>query len=113
MRTRVLAPKGFAAPPRTTPFPTTHPQFIKTAADYAWFVGSSALLLALPIVVELQRETTVLVLQRQREAEMAQMQEQARMMNASTIENLRQTASMMMGGGPPPPPAPGQPGGAR
>ena len=81
-------------------------QLIKTVADYAWFIGSSALLLSIPILVELQRETTVLVLQRQREAEMAQMQEQARMMNASTIENLRQTASMMMGS------TPQQPGGA-
>jgi hypothetical protein len=74
------------------------------ASDYAWFLGSSALLLSLPILVELQREATVLVLQRQREAEVAQMQEQARAMNASTLDNLKATASMILGGGPPPPP---------
>ena len=76
------------------------PQYVKTGADYAWFVGSSALLLSLPILIELQRETTVMVLQRQRENEMAMMQEQARMMNASAIDNLRATANMMMGSAP-------------
>ena len=75
-------------------------QYIKTGADYAWFVGSSALLMSLPILIELQRETTVMVLQRQRENEMAMMQEQARMMNASAIDNLRATANMMMGATP-------------
>lgn len=79
-------------------------QTIQVASDYAWFFGSSALLLSLPILVELQREATVLVLQRQREAEIAQMQEQARAMNASTLDNLRATASMVLGGGPAPPP---------
>jgi len=72
-------------------------------SDYAWFLGSSALLLSLPVLVEIQREATIVVLQRQREQEVAQMQEQARALNASTLDNLRATASMMMGGGPAPP----------
>ena len=94
----------FARSPSPSPPRPLRVQGIQVASDYAWFLGSSALLLSLPILVELQREATVLVLQRQREAEVAQMQEQARAMNASTLDNLRATASMMLGGGPPPPP---------
>ena len=41
------------------------------ASDYVWFAASAALFLTLPMVVEIQRETTVLVMQRQREAELA------------------------------------------
>jgi hypothetical protein len=88
---------------RACPLPLRALQSIQLASDYAWFLGSSALLLSLPIVVEIQREATVLVLQRQREAEIAQMQEQARALNASTLDNLRATASMMLGSGPAPP----------
>ena len=44
-----------------------------------------------------------MVLQRQREQEIAQMQEQARALNASTIDNLKATMSMLTGGGPAPP----------
>ena len=80
--------------------------YAKSVGDSAWFVGSAVLLLSLPLLVEIQRETTVLVLQRQREAEMAQMQEQARNVNASTLEQLQATASMLFGKGPG---GPGQP----
>ena len=102
-------PSPFRATRATSPPP---PQTISFISDYAWFVGSSALLLSLPVLVEIQRESTILMLQRQREQEVAQMQEQARALNASTLDNLRATASMIMGSGPPPPPGEERAGGA-
>lgn len=42
--------------------------------DLGWAVASSAVLLAIPIVVEIQRETTVRVMQKQREMETQQIQ---------------------------------------
>lgn len=49
-------------------------QYASWAADASWAVASSAVLLAIPIVVELQRETTVRVMQHQREMETQQIQ---------------------------------------
>ena len=39
--------------------------YVTGVTDYAWFVGSAGLLLSLPILIELQRETTVMVMQKQ------------------------------------------------
>ena len=75
--------------------------------DYAWFFGSTALLLTLPVLVEIQRETTVLVMQRQKEQEMLQMQEQAKAANAGVIDQLKGFGSLVLpsalGGSAPPP----------
>ena len=74
--------------------------------DYAWFFGSTALLLSLPVLVEIQRETTVLVMQRQKEMEMVQMQEQAKAANAGVIDQLKGFGNLVLpaslGGGAPP-----------
>lgn len=94
--------------PPTLPLPHRAPQAIQTASDYTWFLGSSALLLSLPMLIELQREATVMVLQRQREAEMSAMQEQARALNASTLENVVSSIKMLSGSG-----APGAPPGSQ
>lgn len=59
------------------------------ALDYAWFLGATGLLLALPVLVEIQRETTVLVIQKQREAEMASVQEQAKNANAGVVDQIK------------------------
>lgn len=64
-----------------------------------WFIGSSALLLTLPVLVEIQRETTIMVMQRQREAEMAQIQEQARMSNAGVLDQIKGMSQLLGGGG--------------
>lgn len=47
------------------------------AVDASWMLASSAVLLALPIVIEIQREATVRVLQHQRELENQQIQVRA------------------------------------
>ena len=73
--------------------------------DYAWFFGSTALLLTLPVLVEIQRETTVLVMQRQKEQEMLQMQEQAKATNAGVIDQLKGLGQLLptaLGGAPAP-----------
>jgi hypothetical protein len=62
---------------------------VSYAIDYAWFLGATGLLLALPVLVEIQRETTVLVIQKQREAEMASVQEQAKNANAGVVDQLK------------------------
>ncbi len=70
--------------------------------NYAWFFGSTAVLLTLPVLVEIQRETTVLVLQRQKEQELAQLQEQAKAANAGVVDQLKNIgslASAVIGGG--------------
>ena len=64
-------------------------------SDYAWFAGSTALLLTLPMLVEIQRETTVLVMQRQREQELAQVQEQARHANVGVVEQMKGLGSLL------------------
>jgi hypothetical protein len=73
-------------------------QIAALAGDYAWFVGSSALLLTLPVLVEIQRETTVMVMQRQRETEIAQIQEQARMQNAGVLEQIKGMGQLLSAG---------------
>ena len=75
-------------------------QLISIAFFYAWFVGSCALIFSVPILIEIQRETTVLVMQKQRETEMAQIQEQARMANGGIIENLKGTYNAITGNAP-------------
>ena len=65
-------------------------------SDYAFFLGSGALLLALPIIVEIQRETTVLVMQKQQELSQAQMQEQAKQQNASVVDQVRGLGSLLV-----------------
>ena len=64
-------------------------------SDLAWFAGSAALLLTLPMLVEIQRETTVLVMQKQREAEIAQIQEQAKHSNAGVVEQMKGFGSLI------------------
>ena len=44
------------------------------AIDASWMIASSAVLLSLPIIVEIQREATVRVMQHQRELENQQIQ---------------------------------------
>jgi hypothetical protein len=75
-------------------------QYASWALDCAWFAGSTALLVSLPILIELQRETTVMVLQRQREFETQQMHEQAKLQNAGVFEQVKQTANVLLGGRP-------------
>ena len=81
--------------PHTT---TTTAQAISFALDYAWFLGTTALLLTLPVVVEIQRETTVLVLQKQREQEILSVQEQARMSSGGVVDQIRSLGSLMAAG---------------
>ena len=66
--------------------------------DFAWFAGSTALLLALPMLVEIQRETTVLVMQRQREQELTQVQEQARQANVGVVEQMKGLGTLLASG---------------
>ena len=70
---------------------------VPTALDYAWFVGSTALLLSLPLLVEVQRESSILVMQRLRERELEAIQQQARMQNAGMLEQLKNMAAMASG----------------
>ena len=72
------------------------------AIDVGWAVASSALLLALPIVVEVQREATVRVLQHQRELETSQLQEQARAQAGGLLQQAQALGSLIAG---PPKPA--------
>lgn len=65
--------------------------------DFAWFAGTTALLLTLPVLVEIQRETTVLVLQKQREQEMASVQEQAKHANGGVVEQIKGLGSLIAG----------------
>ncbi len=74
-------------------------QYVSTAVDYAWFAGTAALLLALPVLVEVQRETTVLLMQKQREAEVAQIQEQARLQQGGFVEQMKGLGQMVAGAG--------------
>lgn len=76
-------------PPRTLTHAPHPAQLVGVASDFAWFVGTSALLIALPVLVEIQRETTVLVLQKQREVELAAIQEQARAQNGGVVEQVK------------------------
>ncbi len=46
-------------------------QYASWASDVTWAVGSSAVVLALPILIEIQRESTIMIVQRQREVEQA------------------------------------------
>ena len=62
----------------------------------AGLFGSTAVLLTLPVLVEIQRETTVLVLQRQKEQEMAQLQEQAKAANAGVVDQLKNFGSLVV-----------------
>jgi hypothetical protein len=68
------------------------------AVDYAWFLGTTALLLTLPVLVEIQRETTVLVMQKQREAEMAQIQEHAKAANGSMVDQMKGLGALIAAG---------------
>lgn len=72
-------------------------QIAHTALDFAWFAGSTALLISLPILIELQRETTVVVLQRQREVETRQTFEQAKQMNPGIIDQAKGVISLVTG----------------
>lgn len=75
----------------------TYLQYISTAIDYAWFAGSTALLLAIPVLIEVQRETTVMVMQKQREAELMQIQEQARAQQAGFADQLKGLGALIGG----------------
>ncbi len=80
--------------------PPRVPQYVSTAVDYAWFFGTAAVLLSLPVLMEVQRETTIMMLQKQREMEMAQMQEQARQQHASLVDQIKGFGQIMGGGKP-------------
>ena len=64
-----------AAPPNHSPSPA---QILAETLNFAWFAGSTAVLLTLPILVELNREHTVRMAQEQREAVLNQVREQAK-----------------------------------
>ncbi len=70
--------------------------WLSPVLDYVWFFGSTAVLLTLPVLVEVQRETTVLVLQRQKEQEMAQLQEQAKAANAGVVDQLKNFGQLVV-----------------
>jgi hypothetical protein len=78
-------------------------QYATLALDYAWFAGSSALLLSIPILIEIQRETTVMVMQKQREVELNQMQEQLRMQHGGFVEQMKGLGNLVAGGAAPAP----------
>lgn len=78
---------------------------MNTALDFAWFAGSTALLVSLPILIELQRETTVLTLQKQRELETRMTYEQAKQMNPGIIDQFKHGLTALTGGRPPDPSA--------
>jgi len=69
---------------------------ISFLSDYVWFAASAGLLLTLPMIVEIQRETTVLVMQRQRESELTQAQEMGKQSNAGIIDNVKQLGGALM-----------------
>lgn len=98
-----LAPgRELIAPPHSLPDLPYDPQYVSAGMDWAWFIGSSALLLSLPILVEVQRETTVLLMQRQREMEAAQMQEQAKLQAGGVVEQVKGLGALLgagLGGG--------------
>jgi Mitochondrial import receptor subunit Tom22 len=73
--------------------------------DTAWFLASSTLLIALPVLVEMQRETTVLVMQREKEIQMKQMRDQITQMNMSMLDQTKAIAGSLLGAGPQPPAA--------
>jgi len=52
-------------------------QILAETLNFAWFAGSTAVLLTLPLLVELNREHTVRVAQEQREAMLSQVRQQA------------------------------------
>jgi hypothetical protein len=51
------------------------------------------------VLIEVQRETTVLVMQKQREAEIAQIQETAKAQNAGVIDQMKGFGQLIGGGG--------------
>ncbi len=52
----------------------------------------------MPILIEVQRETTVLVMQKQRETELAVIQEQARMAQGGFVEQMKGFGQIIGGG---------------
>lgn len=80
-------------------FATRASPYASAALDYAWYAGSTALLLSIPILIEVQRETTVMVMQRQREAEIAQINEQAKMQHGGFVEQMKGLAALAGGTG--------------
>ena len=73
MRTVAFPP----CPAHTLPlWRRSSPQILAETLNFAWFAGSTAVLLTLPILVELNREHTVRVAQEQREALLDQVRAQ-------------------------------------
>lgn len=67
-----------------------------------WAVGSTAVLLSLPVLLEIQRETTVMVMQRQREREISEMQDQVKAQTGGLVEQMSGVARMLSGSSPAP-----------
>lgn len=80
-------------------------QYLSWAADASWAIATTALLLAIPIVVEIQRETTVRVMQHQREVETQQIQEQARQAQGGILQQAQAFGALLTGTAPGGPPA--------
>jgi hypothetical protein len=72
-------------------------QYLTWGADTAWAIASTAVIVALPVLVEVQRETTVMVMQKQREREITDMQEQAKVQNGGFVEQMSGMAKMLTG----------------
>lgn len=70
---------------------------VSWVGDASWAIGATVALLSIPILLELQRETTLLTLQRQREIEIQSIQEQARMMNGGMLEQMKGVGSLLSG----------------
>lgn len=85
--------------PASPPPSLARAQYIEQGTNAVWAIGTTALLLALPILIEVQRETTVLVLQRQREQEIHDMQESLKAQQGGMLENMKGLMGLAAGAG--------------
>lgn len=74
-------------------------QYLTWAADASWAIASTAVLIAIPVVIEVQRETTVKVMQKQREYE-TQMMEQQIKASSGGVGAIVDSFKTLVGGAP-------------
>lgn len=77
----LLIPRNFTS---CTPL-----QYLTWAADASWAIASTAVLVAIPVVIEVQRETTVKVLQKQKEMEVQAMEQQIKAQSGGIAGSLK------------------------
>lgn len=63
--------------------------YLTWAADASWAIASTAVLVAIPVVIEVQRETTVKVLQKQKEMEVQAMEQQIKAQSGGIAGSLK------------------------